>query len=88
MQIEKIYYTTKFAKNFKKLPQNLKLKTEKKVNLFRQNPKDTSLKTHKLSGALGSFFSFSVNYSYRIIFAFESSKEVTFIDIGDHSIYS
>ncbi len=88
MQIEKIYYTTKFAKNFKKLPEHLKLKADEKVELFRQDPKHNSLKTHKLSGALDNFFSFSINYSYRIIFSFENSKEVTFIDIGDHSIYS
>ena len=88
MQIVKINFTSKFAKNFKKLPTDIKLQAEKRIDLFRESPKSSNLKTHKLSGILNEFFSFRVNYSYRIIFAFENSKELTFIDIGDHSIYS
>ena len=87
MPIEKISYTSKFAKNFKKLDRTIKLGVEKKIDLFKINPRHTSLRTHKLSGELQDSFSFRVDYSYRILFVFENSNEVTFIDIRTHSIY-
>ena len=66
----RIYYLPKFAKQYKKLPLAIKIQAEKKEKIFRKNPFDKSLKTHKLKGELEGFWSFSVNYSYRIIFDF------------------
>jgi mRNA-degrading endonuclease YafQ of YafQ-DinJ toxin-antitoxin module len=51
------------------------------------NPFDETLKTHKLKGKLKEFWSFSVNYSFRIVFEFIKKDEVIFYDIGDHRIY-
>ncbi|EFK96132.1 Plasmid stabilization system [sediment metagenome] len=82
-----INYSSKFLKNFKKLDNNLKKKAVAKIKVFENNPRNASLRTHKLSGQLDELFSFSVDYSYRIIFVFEVNGEVTLIDIGTHSIY-
>lgn len=87
MRIQDIFYTSKFARNFKSLPQKIQKKAVRKENIFRKNPFHSSLKTHKLKGSLRNFYSFSVDYKYRIVFTFENENEVTFIDIGDHSIY-
>jgi len=83
----KILYLPKFAKQYKKLPLQVKLQAEKKENIFRRNPFDKSLNTHKLKGELVGFWSFSIDYSYRIIFDFQDEKTVRFYYVGDHSIY-
>lgn len=66
-----IVYTSKFARMYKKLPKEIKLLAEKKERLFRANPWDPALDTHKLHGRLREFWSFSIGYKYRVIFEFE-----------------
>ena len=61
---------------------------EKSEALFRKNPFDLKLKTHKLKGSLEGFFSFSIGYKYIIIFEFSKSKKrVYFHSVGDHDVY-
>lgn len=83
----KIDYSSKFIRNFKKLPSVIKNKASKQERLFRDNIFDSSLKTHKLKGILANYFAFSVDYSYRIVFSIDENNNVVFLDIGDHSIY-
>lgn len=83
----KIFYSTKFAREYQKLPLRIKKMAEKKEQIFRKNPFDPRLKTHKLKGSLKGFFSFSINQKYRIIFEFVNSKTVWFHSVGEHSIY-
>jgi len=65
----------------------IKRKAEKQEKIFRKNPFDPRLKTHKLSGALKDFWSFLVDQKYRIIFEFANEKTIWFHSVGDHSIY-
>lgn len=83
----KIFLAPQFEKNYKKLPPTIQLLLQKKEKEFRKNPRHPSLKTHKLSGKLKDFFSFSINYSYRVVFRFEDKESVIFYDVGTHSIY-
>ena len=87
MKIENIRYTSKFERNFKNLPRNVQKKAAEKEKIFRNDSRHPTLKTHRLKGPMREFFSFSVDYRYRIVFAFEDGNEATFVDIGDHSIY-
>ena len=41
-----------------------------KLEVFTKNPFYPSLKTHKLSGDLESYWSFSIEYDLRVIFYF------------------
>jgi mRNA-degrading endonuclease YafQ of YafQ-DinJ toxin-antitoxin module len=82
----KIYHTDKFAKAYRKLPDKIKDESEKKEEIFRANPFDPRLKTHRLKGTLSDQYSFSVKYSWRIVFHFES-ENVVFDMIGTHAIY-
>ncbi len=43
-----IYFTSKFRKAFIKMPKEVKNKAFIKENIFRINPHDTRLDTHKL----------------------------------------
>jgi len=83
----RICYSGKFAREYRKLPPAVKNMAEKKEQIFRQNPFDECLGTHKLKGALKDFYSFSINNKYRIIFEFISREESWFHSVGSHSIY-
>lgn len=82
-----ILYSPKFARQYKKLPDEIKLLAEKKELIFRKDPFDPRLKTHKLSGTLESFYAFSVDHSNRIIFDFKTQQIARFYQIGSHDIY-
>lgn len=83
----KIFYTKKFEREYKKLNKEIKLKLESRENVFRKNPHSATLKTHKLLGALGDFWSFSVDFNYRVIFEFVDDNNIFFHSVGNHDIY-
>lgn len=83
----KIFYSPEFLRKYKQLPGDVKEKVEKKENVFRGNPFDSRLKTHKLKGRLSEFWAFSIDFNYRVIFKFEGKDMIRFYSIGGHSIY-
>ena len=87
MEIKRITYSSGFAKAFRALPQNTKKLAVQREKMFREDCFDARLKTHKLKGRLGEYWSFSINYYYRILFEFSGEGEVGFVDVGTHSIY-
>jgi len=86
MKIKDIYYSSTFKKSLVKQSAE-KEKITKKIKKFLNNPFDPSLKTHKLTGKLASYWSFSVDHHLRILFEFINEETVGFIDIGTHEIY-
>lgn len=83
-----IIYSPKFAREYKKLPRDVKSLAEKQEIIFRKDPFDPKLKTHKLKGKFSGFLSFSIGYKYRIIFEFSKNKKtVHFHTVGNHDIY-
>lgn len=87
MKIESIFTHPKFDKNYKKLPKEVKDKAKNKEKIFRQDPFDPRLKTHKLSGEEKEVWAFWIDYTYRIKFIFLNDDEILFLDIGTHDIY-
>lgn len=87
----KILYTSHFIRSYKKLPKEIKELAKKKEKIFRKNPFDPRLKTHKLQGRfkgkLEKYWSFSIGYKYRIIFRFLNRNTVRFYKVGTHRIY-
>ena len=83
----RISYHPKFRSEYRKLPTEIQLLTEKKELLFRDNPFDPRLKCHKLHGELSGFYAWSINQKYRIIFRFSNPQEVRFLSVGTHDIY-
>lgn len=83
----KIHYSSKFAREYRKLPLSVKKTAEEKEKIFREDPFDKRLKTHKLKAGLKGFWSFSIDNKYRIIFEFISKQEVWFHSVGPHDIY-
>lgn len=82
-----IYHSPEFARCFKKLSHELKLKVLEKEKIFRKDYRDPRLKTHKLSGKLAGRCAFWVDFKIRVIFSFMNSKNIYFHSIGSHDIY-
>jgi len=59
-----IIYSPRFVKLYKRLDVQTKIKAEKKEMIFRKNPFDNRLQTHKLSGRFEGLWSFSVEVKY------------------------
>lgn len=87
MKHKRIEYTKVFRKNLKKFPKSQYKFLIEREKIFRENPFDPRLKTHKLSGKLAKFYSFSVSYHWRIIFHVEENNVVIFDNIGTHEVY-
>ena len=87
MKIDKIHYTSRLIKDFKKLSKEKQKLAVKREKIFRENCFDPRLKTHKLTGTLKDYWAFSVTYSDRILFRFITKKETIFYKIGSHEIY-
>lgn len=83
-----IYYSSKFKREYKKLPKSVKILAEDKEQVFREDPFDARLDTHKLHGRFREFWSFSIDNRFRIIFEFAGKDIVWFHSVGDHSIYN
>lgn len=82
-----VSYTRTFLKQASRLPQNIIDIVGAREIIFRENPFDPRLKTHKLHGKEKELLAFSVMQSYRIIFIFLSPQHVLFLEIGTHAIY-
>lgn len=85
-KITKVYYSSHFKKSLSKYRSH-QLLIQKKLELFFDDPLTPSLRTHKLTGNLDGYYSFSINYQLRIIFEWTNHQTVGLIDIGTHDIY-
>ena len=82
-----VAFSASFKRAFKKnVAGNASLETRfwERVELFRNNPFDPKLRTHKLSGKLKDLWSFGVEYDLRVIFSFVGQDKTIFVDIGSH----
>jgi len=82
-----IAFSSSFKRAFKKsVTGNASWETKfwERVELFKNNPFDPKLRTHKLSGKLKDLWSFSIEYDVRVIFSFAEQDKVIFVDIGSH----
>ena len=82
-----IYFSSKFLREFKKLPKNIQNEAHKKIAVFEKGVESNELKIHKLHSSKRTLWSFSVTYNYRVIFEKRSAKAVNFVTIGDHDVY-
>ena len=80
----RIFYSPAFLVSFRGLPAGVQDGFRQKEIIFRKNPFDPRLRTHKLKGR--GEWSFLVTYKIRAVFIF--AKDIfRFVNIGDHSIY-
>lgn len=82
-----IRVSSKFKRAYKKLPPMVKVRAKEQEAIFRVNPFDARLETHKLHGKYKEYWAFTVVGQYRIMFAFTEKEIVDLINIGTHDIY-
>ncbi|MDP3799886.1 MAG: type II toxin-antitoxin system mRNA interferase toxin, RelE/StbE family [bacterium] len=82
-----IRFSSRFRQAYKSLPRFVKEKALEKENIFRKDPFDSRLNTHKLHGKYKNYWSFTVVGQYRIMFTFNNKKFIDFVDVGTHEIY-
>jgi len=84
-----IIYKDKFKKKLQKFLKkhpDIREKFKSSVKNLENNPFESSLKTHKLTGKLKDNYACSINHEYRIILSIVIIKEEVFlIDIGTHN---
>ncbi|MBI4842339.1 MAG: type II toxin-antitoxin system YafQ family toxin [candidate division NC10 bacterium] len=78
--------TSHFARQYKRLPPEIQEISETRERIFRANPFDPRLRTHKLSGRLKDLWAFSVTHDIRVVFEFLEADEVLFHSIGRHQV--
>ena len=83
-----ITYKPSFVKSFKKLEMSLQEEAFEKIELFKHKDNHKQLKVHKLQGRLKDYYSFSVNYKYRIVFSYTTDAVADFKYIGSHDVYN
>jgi mRNA-degrading endonuclease YafQ of YafQ-DinJ toxin-antitoxin module len=70
MEIREIKISSLFERHYRKLPKEIKERAKRKEKIFRENPFDPRLKTHKLHGKEKECWAFWIDYKYRIKFIF------------------
>lgn len=79
-----IFTSPHFDKRYKKLSLSIKLKAEEKEKVFKDNPFDPRLRTHKLHGKEKEHWAYWIDNKYRIKFLFLSENRVLYLDVGTH----
>ncbi len=74
-----------FGKKFKKLREGEKIRFKKRRNLFLVDPHDPLLQNHQLKGDQMGKWSINVGGDLRVIYKFEDSGTIIFLDIDTHS---
>ena len=87
MIVKELYYSKKFVKELKKLPEEIIKLAIKKEDIFKNNPLHPSLCLHELHGKFIGIWSISITGNYRIIFERMDNGDILFISIGKHDIY-
>jgi addiction module RelE/StbE family toxin len=83
----KVSFSPSFRRAFKKAIRkrpDLEKKFYERTAIFAENPFDERLRTHKLSGLLKDYWSFTIEYDARVVFYFVESDKAEFVDIGKH----
>ena len=65
----KVFYAPKFLRSFKKLSRDIQKEFCIRELIFREDPLDPRLKTHKLKGR--NEWGFLVTYKIRVVFIWE-----------------
>ncbi|PIZ82087.1 MAG: type II toxin-antitoxin system mRNA interferase toxin, RelE/StbE family [Parcubacteria group bacterium CG_4_10_14_0_2_um_filter_41_6] len=80
----RVKISSKFKKQYKKLPVHIKLKAKDQEIFFVINPFNPRLETHKLHGRNRECWAYSIDRSYRIKFIFKNDGSVLYLNIGTH----
>ena len=83
-----VSFSEKFKKAYQKSVKGTisEITFRQRLEIFKTDPFNARLKTHKLSGPLKGLWSFSVEYNIRVVFYFTEDipQKAILVNIGDH----
>jgi len=79
-----VHVTPDFEKAYLRLPKHVQNLATRKDQWFRKDAFDPRLRTHKLKGELSTYWAYSVNREYRVLFRFVGPGEALYYDVGTH----
>lgn len=80
-----IQYTSKFKKQYQKLPPKIQLQFDERLTGFINDPTDPKLKNHPLKGSYAGYWSINVSGDFRALYRKDGEVVVIFGLIGTHS---
>ncbi len=80
-----VIITTRFKKQFEKLPTKIKNQFQQRLEIFLNKPDYSILQTHRLKGNLIGLRAFSVTGDYRVIYQMINLNTIKLVNIGTHS---
>ena len=84
-----VSFSSKFKKQYKKLPTSIKDRFDESLLIFSKNKNDSVLNGHKLHGKFKNFKSIDITGDMRAVYEEISESFVYFVSIGSHSkLYS
>jgi addiction module RelE/StbE family toxin len=85
----KIRFHKNFEKQYKKLKEAQKEKTQERLILFLESPHDPVLGNHPLKGKYTGYRSINITGDLRAVYKFINEQECIFVAIDTHSnLYS
>lgn len=82
-----LHVSTRFKKSYKKLPRHIQEDFDKRIRVFEATPFHPTLRTHKLGGSLGEYYSFYLRDGFRVLFDFIGDAVVILVNVGSHDDY-
>ena len=80
-----IKFSKQFQNQYKKLPQKLQAKTKQRIELWREDPYNSLLRLHRLSGELSGYYSINITGDVRVLYAVIGNAVYLFDLVGTHS---
>lgn len=81
----KFEYSSRFKKQYKKLPASVKNKFSARLDLFIQNDFGELLNNHKLHGDYSDCRSINITGDFRLIYRKDHKNIVRLLAVGTHS---
>lgn len=81
-----IEYSSNFLRQTRKLSTQDQKRLSERLEWFKKDRLDPRLHVHPLTGRLKGYFSFSLDYSKRVVFLWMDTETVLFTDVGSHDV--
>lgn len=81
----KIRFHRNFEKQYQRLKEKQKKKTQKRIILFLENPFYSVLNNHSLKGKYVGYRSINITGDLRAVYKFVKEQEYIFIAVDSHS---
>lgn len=80
-----IQYTSKFKKQYQKLPEKFQDQFDERLRLFLSDPTNPQLRIHPLIGKYIGYWSMNINGDLRALYLMKDEAVIIFALIGTHS---